>query len=66
MAKPVLSLQQSEGIVVGAAATIYAAYIAAGRVSEGKETEMMGRAIREAVWIAKATDEAVKSDGEMT
>lgn len=65
MAKPILSLQQSEGIAVQAAATIYAAYIAAGRVPEGKETDAMRRAIREAVWIARATDEAVQSDSEL-
>jgi hypothetical protein len=65
MAKPSLSLQPSEGIVVGAAATIYSAYITAGRVEEGQEKEWMRRAIRETYWIARATDEAIRSDTEL-
>ena len=65
MGKPVLSLQPSEGIVVRAAATIYAAYIAAGRVPDGQETEWMKRSIREAAAIAQMTDQAIQSDDEL-
>lgn len=65
MAKAYLNLQQSESVVVHCACGIYAAYISAGRVEEGKEDEWMQRSIREAVRIAKATDAAVISDDEV-
>jgi hypothetical protein len=64
MAKSYLKLQQSEAVVVQAAAQIYAAYIVAGRVDEGQESEFMQKSIRAALRIAKATDEAVVSDEE--
>jgi hypothetical protein len=59
-------LQPSEAAVTQAAAAIYAAYITAGKVAEGKQEEWMQRSIREALWIARATDEAVHSDSEMS
>ena len=65
MAKAHLKLQQSESVVVQAAAQIYSAYIAAGRVNEGEESNWMRRAIREAIQIANATDEAIVSDEEV-
>ena len=64
MSTTYLSLQQSEGIVLQSAATIYAAYISAGRVPEDEAGKWMKRAIREAIMMAKATDEAVLSDDE--
>ena len=64
MAKLALSLQPSESVVVRAAAEIYAAYIIAGRVPEGQEKPWMERSIREAAWIARATDDAIQSDNE--
>ena len=64
MAKLALSLQPSESVVVRAAAEIYSAYIIAGRVPEGQEKEWMERAIREAAWIARTTDDAIQSDNE--
>jgi len=65
MAKASLSLQTSEGVVVTAAATIYAAYLAAGRVDLGKEKDWMQRSVQEALWIARITDELVQSDKEL-
>ncbi len=65
MAKAFLSLQPSEMTVARSAANIYAAYIAAGRVPEGKEQDWMRRAIGEAFTIARLTDEAIHSDDEM-
>lgn len=65
MAKPKLSLQPSEGIVVRAAATIYAAYITSGRVTPGKEETWIQQSITEAFRIARLTDEAVQSDTEL-
>lgn len=60
-----IKLQHSESVVVHAASRIYAAYIAAGKVSDNSEDEWMKRAIREAVKIAIATDSAVVSDDEV-
>ena len=65
MSKPSLSLQESEAAVVQAAATIYSAYIRAGRVTDGGEKEWMQRSIQEAIWIAKTTDEGIMSDDEL-
>jgi hypothetical protein len=66
MSKPKISLQPSEAIVVQAAAVIYAANIAAGKVVPGKEQEWIDRSIRDAIQIARQTDEAVHSDTEMS
>jgi hypothetical protein len=65
MQKTSLSLQPSEAVVVRAAAAIYAAYITTGRVADGKEQEWMQRAIKEALWIARTTDDMIHSDNEM-
>jgi hypothetical protein len=65
MAKSHLKLQATEAVVVQAASQIYAAYITAGRVTEGDEAKWMRRAIREAIQIANATDEAIVADDEV-
>lgn len=65
MPRASLSLQTSEGVVVNAAATLYAAYQTSGRVDEGKEKEWMERCVKEALWIARMTDDMVHSDKEL-
>lgn len=65
MERTTLALQPSEAAVAQMAATIYAAYLTASRVPPGSEEEWMRRAVREALWIARAADDAVRSDGEM-
>jgi hypothetical protein len=65
MAKPSLTLHPSETAVFRAAATIYAAYIAAGRVKEGAEKEWMQRSLDEALWMARTADDMIHSDNEM-
>jgi hypothetical protein len=60
-----LSLQPSEAVVARAAASIYAAYIMAGRVPSGHEAEWMERSVREALQIAQLTDDLSVSDSEM-
>jgi hypothetical protein len=65
MTKQHLKLQRSESVVIQAAAQIYAAYIASGRVVEGQEPQWMQRSIQEAMMIAVATDDAVISDEEI-
>lgn len=64
--KPVLRLEQSEGIIVQVAGQIYSAYIVAGRVKETAEKRWMERSIREAIQIAQTVDQAVQSDGELS
>lgn len=64
--KPYLSLQNSESVIVAAASSIFAAYIASNHVGKGQEKAWMERAIDEAIWIATTTDEKVHSDDEMS
>ena len=66
MSKSVLNLQPSEAVVVRAAATIYAAHIAAGRVAAGQEKEIMKQAIADAIFLAKTSDEVIQSDEELS
>jgi hypothetical protein len=65
MAQIRLSLQPSEAVVAQAAAYIYGAYVVSGRVPDGREEEWIQRSVREALLIARLTDEAVRSDTEM-
>ena len=60
-----MTLQQTEGFVVQAAASIYAAYISAQLVSEGEEATWRAKSISEAIAIAKATDDAIVAEGEL-
>ena len=65
MPKPVLTLQPSEMAVFRAAAQIYSAYLAIGRVKEGSEKEWMKRALDEALWMAQTAEDMIQSDDEM-
>ncbi len=65
MNKPFIALQPTEGVIVQAAATIYAGYLAAGRVEEGQESAWLKRSIQEAVKIARLTDDNVQADAEV-
>lgn len=65
MGKSHLSLQPSEGIVVQAAAQIYAAYIQSGKIANGDQAEWISRSIEEAIQLAKSVDDLVVSDNEM-
>ncbi|MFZ3193560.1 MAG: hypothetical protein WA154_10190 [Moraxellaceae bacterium] len=60
-----LKLQASETAVLHAASRLYAAYITAGRVEVGQEAAYIKRAIEEAHYMAKLTDQMVVSDDEM-
>lgn len=61
-----MKLQQSESVVIQAAAQIYSAYIIAGKVGDGEEDQWMSRSIKEAIRLALATDDAIISDEEVT
>ena len=65
MAKTYLRLQQSEGYIIQAAAQIYAAHVASGRIEAGQEDACMEKSIRDAIRIAKTVDDAVIAEGEM-
>lgn len=58
------SLQPSEMAVFRAAAEIYAAYVSAGKVPDGKENAYIQKAIKEAIQIAFHVENYVISDEE--
>ena len=60
-----LKLQKSESVVVAAASQIYAAYITAGKVTDGDEDKWIAKSIKEAIRLAIATDDAIISDDEV-
>ncbi|MCP4173861.1 MAG: hypothetical protein GY758_24160 [Fuerstiella sp.] len=64
MSKPYVTLKSSEQSILGAAATLYAGYLTAGRVPEGTEKEWLRRSLKEAIALATLTDEYVMADGE--
>ena len=65
MSKTYLALKPSEHTVTLAAAQIYAVYLATGKVLEGDEQEWRGRAVAEAIHLAKSVSEVVVSETEM-
>lgn len=65
MPQPYITLQPSEQTLVTAAATIYAAYIAAGKVETGQEKQWMDAAIQAAFRIATVVDASVMADKEL-
>lgn len=60
-----LTLQQTEGFIVQAAAQIYSAYIMSGKVDDGSEADWMLKSIKQAIQIAKTTDDAIIAEGEV-
>ncbi|MEI8379710.1 MAG: hypothetical protein WCJ09_06255 [Planctomycetota bacterium] len=65
MASPYLTLQPSEQVLISAAATIYAGYLATGKVAEGEENHWMDQAIKAAFRIATVVDASIVADKEM-
>lgn len=66
MSKIALNLQDSEAVVVQTAGIIYAAFIRSGQVKPESERELIGRAVKTAIEIARQVDEKVRSDGEVS
>jgi hypothetical protein len=64
MAKAHLSRDTTETVVLQAAATIYAAYVQRGLTHSepSKNQELHERAVKEAVELARLTDDAVQSE----
>jgi hypothetical protein len=65
MSKPNLTLQPSKAIITQAAAEVYAAYIAAGRIKDEETDDWIKRSIREVFLIARIIDSSFYSDREM-
>jgi hypothetical protein len=61
MSKPDITLQPSQRVVSDAAARIYAAYVAAGRVKDNDVETWIKRSIREAAAIAKTIGASIES-----
>ena len=57
-------LKPSEMAIFRAAADIYAGYVAAGKVNESNENDMMVKAIKTSVRMADAVDNLIISDDE--
>ncbi len=64
MAKSCITLKPSEQAVLEAAATIYAGYVTSGRAQPGDEKSWLTRSLREAIALAKMTDDSIQADGE--
>jgi hypothetical protein len=65
MAKTYIQLQQSEGFMIQAATQIFAAHIVAGTMTEENKDALMKQAIRDAIRISVAVDEAIVADSEV-
>jgi hypothetical protein len=61
MSKPDITLQPSQRVISDAAAQIYAAYVAAGRVKDDDVEMWIKRSIREAAAIAKTIGASFES-----
>jgi hypothetical protein len=68
MAKAHLSLDATETVVLQAAATIYAAYVQRGLTHSDphKNQEFHERAVKEAIELARLTDDAVQTESEFS
>jgi hypothetical protein len=64
MTKSYLRLQPSEGFVIQAASQIFSAQIIAGKLTDTNRDELLKQAIRDAIRISIAVDDAIISDGE--
>jgi len=65
MNRPYVSLQPSEGVLVQAAAQIFSAYIITGQCTPDNEDEYLKKSIKQAVRMARITDESVQADKEV-
>jgi len=64
VSKPYVTLKPTEQTIVTAAATIYAGYVSGGKVADGSEKQWLQRSLKEAIALARLTDESVLADGE--
>jgi len=64
--KHFFSLQPSEAAIFRAAANIYAGYIVAGQITEDNAAEMMKKAVKASLLMARQVDSIVQSDDELS
>lgn len=60
-----VQLAPTEASILAAASRIYAAFITGGRVVDGQEAKFMQVAIKQAMKMSTAIDDAVKAEGEL-
>ena len=61
-----LQLHPSEATVAQIASRIYSAYVIANRVTDENETELINKALRVALTMAKKADDLIRSDDELS
>jgi len=61
-----LTLEPTEMAVLHAASRIFSALIAAGRLDDRNADELVDYSVRMAVALARESDHAVESDGEVS
>ena len=64
MTKYFITLKPSEQAILGAAATIFAGYASASRIPEDEENKWLKKSLKQALQLAKLTDDSVQADGE--
>jgi len=62
----VFDLKPSEAAIFGAAANIYASYVATGKVTSENNSQMIKQAISISIAMARGVDDLIKSDDEMS
>lgn len=63
--KPYVTLQPTEQVLLSAAASIYAAYLASDKVPAGQEDQWMDRSIQAAFRMCRVIDASVQADKEL-
>lgn len=61
-----LQLHPSEATVAQIASRIYSAYVIANRVNDENEAELIDKALRVALTIARKAGDMIKSDDELS
>lgn len=64
MNRQYFKLEPSEMAIFRAAAQIYAGYVAAGKVTDQNEQDLMKKAIQVSVILARNIENLIQSDGE--
>ena len=63
--KPYLKFNATEQVLIEAAATLYAGYLASGRVPEGQEIEWLGTAAEHAIKLGQSIGTSVVAEDEL-
>lgn len=60
-----INLTDSEAAVLAAASRIFAAYITQGKLDDCSESQLMNIALKQAIALAKTTDDVIRSGTEL-